>query len=72
MSKVDPQPQPPSDDLLGDLLGPLAIEGPPSSDVQSHHNVVPGLEGDHAADTAAIVTVDEPHNSVQVLSRPLS
>lgn len=65
MTTVDP-PQP-SADLLGDLLGPLAIEGPPTA-IQSQQNIVSGLEGDRAVEATAIVPVDEPQNSVQVLS----
>ncbi|XP_024023774.1 AP-2 complex subunit alpha-1 [Morus notabilis] len=62
LTTVDP-PQP-SADLLGDLLGPLAIEGPPTA-IQSQQNIVSGLEGDHAVEATAIVPVDEPQNSVQ-------
>ncbi|KAF2300727.1 hypothetical protein GH714_015364 [Hevea brasiliensis] len=42
LTKVDSQP--PSD-LLGDLLGPLAIEGPPGAAVQSEHSAVTEVEG---------------------------
>ncbi|XP_004294044.1 PREDICTED: AP-2 complex subunit alpha-1-like [Fragaria vesca subsp. vesca] len=64
LSKADPQT--PSPDLLGDLLGPLAIEGPPGTTVQSHQNVIPGSGGDPtAADATAIVPVGEEPNSVQ-------
>ncbi|XP_050368388.1 AP-2 complex subunit alpha-1-like [Argentina anserina] len=64
LSKVDPQT--PSPDLLGDLLGPLAIEGPPGPAVQSHQNVIPGSVGDPtSADATAIVPVGEEPNSVQ-------
>ncbi|GKV16639.1 hypothetical protein SLEP1_g27254 [Rubroshorea leprosula] len=64
LSTVDPQP--PSADLLGDLLGPLAIEGPPAAAVPSEHNVVSGLEGiPNVVDGAAIVPVGEETNSVQ-------
>ncbi|KAK8683384.1 hypothetical protein V6N13_039445 [Hibiscus sabdariffa] len=63
-SKVDPQP--PSADLLSDILGPLAIEGPPGATVQSEHNAVSGLEGDSdAVDGSAIVVVEEQTNTVQ-------
>ena len=65
MTTVDPQP--PSADLLGDLLGPLAIEGPPSADVQPQQNIVSGVEGvPNAAEATAIVPVGEQTNSVQV------
>ena len=68
LSIVDPQPPPA--DFLGDLLGPLAIEGPPTINAeQSQQNIVSGLEGDHAAQAAAIVPVDEAQNSVQVIYR---
>ncbi|KAK9939922.1 hypothetical protein M0R45_016602 [Rubus argutus] len=64
LSKVDPET--PSPDLLGDLLGPLAIEGPPGTAVQSHQNVIPGSGGDpNAVDATAIVPVGEEPNSVQ-------
>ncbi|XVF19796.1 hypothetical protein REPUB_Repub11eG0141700 [Reevesia pubescens] len=64
LSKVDPQP--PSADLLGDLLGPLAIEGPPGATVQSEHNAVSGLEGGpDAVEGSAIVPVEEQTNTVQ-------
>ncbi|KDP34356.1 hypothetical protein JCGZ_11239 [Jatropha curcas] len=64
LSKVDPQPFSP--DLLGDLLGPLAIEGPPGAAVQSDQNAVSGLEGvPSVVDTNAIVPVGEQANSVQ-------
>ena len=66
LSKVDSQP--PSADLLGDLLGPLAIEGPPGATVQSEHNAVSGLKGGpDAVDGSAIVPVEEQTNTVQVL-----
>ncbi|OMO58285.1 hypothetical protein CCACVL1_25502 [Corchorus capsularis] len=64
LSKVDPQP--PSADLLGDLLGPLAIEGPPGATVQSEHNAVSGMEGGPGAvDVSAIVPIEEQENTVQ-------
>ncbi|XP_007015975.2 PREDICTED: AP-2 complex subunit alpha-1 [Theobroma cacao] len=64
LSKVDPQP--PSADLLGDLLAPLAIEGPPGATVQSEHNSVSGLEGGpDAVDGSAIVAIEEQTNTVQ-------
>lgn len=62
MTKVDPQPTSP--DLLGDLLGPLAIEGPPGPAAQSEQNVVDGAPS--AGDEAAIVPVEEQTNTVQV------
>lgn len=69
LTKVDPQPQPPSlspsPDLLGDLLGPLAIEGPPPVAGESEQNVVSGLEGVAAVDAAAIVPVTAQTNAVE-------
>lgn len=64
MTSVDPQP--PSPDLLGDLLGPLAIEGPSSNTAQSEQNIVSGLEGNPSVEASAIVPVGEQHNTVQV------
>ncbi|CAN6692237.1 unnamed protein product [Malus baccata var. baccata] len=64
LSKVDPQP--PSADLLGDLLGPLAIEGRPATAGQQQQTVTPGLGSDpNAVDASAIVPVGEEQNSVQ-------
>ncbi|GAV89809.1 Adaptin_N domain-containing protein/Alpha_adaptin_C domain-containing protein/Alpha_adaptinC2 domain-containing protein [Cephalotus follicularis] len=70
LSIVDPQPPPA--DLLGDLLGTLAIEGPPGASVQpgdgiqSEHNVISGLEGlPNEVDGTAIVPVEEHTNSIQ-------
>ncbi|CAL5426395.1 unnamed protein product [Camellia sinensis] len=66
LSMVDPQPPEPSPDLLGDLLGPLAIEGPPGAASQSEHNLVPGAEGaPNAEDALAIAPVAEQINTVQ-------
>lgn len=62
-SKVDSQPPA---DLLSDILGPLAIEGPPSSSVQSQPNPDTVLEG-IAVEATAIVPAGEQANSVQVL-----
>ncbi|KAE8693036.1 AP-2 complex subunit alpha-2 [Hibiscus syriacus] len=64
LSKVDPQP--PSVDLLSDILGPFAVEGPPGATVQSEHIAVSGLEGgSDAVDGSAIVPVEEHTNTVQ-------
>lgn len=64
LSIVDPEP--PSADLLSDLLGPLAIEGPPGA-VRSEQNV-PGIDGvPSTADAAAIVPIEEQKNTVQPL-----
>ncbi|XP_059627145.1 AP-2 complex subunit alpha-1-like isoform X1 [Cornus florida] len=62
LSIVDPQPP----DILGDLLGPPAIEGPPGAAIHSEHNLVSGLEGaSNAEETLAITPVDEQTNAVQ-------
>lgn len=66
---VDPQPSTPSPDLLGDLLSPLAIEGPPAAAaaVQSDHNAVSVPKGAaNEADALAIELVGEQANAVQV------
>ncbi|KAJ4724959.1 AP-2 complex subunit alpha [Melia azedarach] len=63
LTKVDPQPLSP--DLLGDLLAPLAIEGPPGAGGQSEQSVASGLEGAAAVDGAAIVPVAEQTNTVE-------
>ncbi|CAO2814651.1 unnamed protein product [Amaranthus hypochondriacus] len=66
MSEMDTQQAAPSPDLLGDLLGPLAIEGPPGVAVQSEQGLVPGAEGTSAAvDALALAPVDEQTNAVQ-------
>lgn len=62
LSKVDSQP--PSADLLSDLLGPLAIEGPPSINVHPQPSSDSGLEGT-VVEATAIVPAGEPANSVQ-------
>ncbi|TKY48605.1 AP-2 complex subunit alpha-2 [Spatholobus suberectus] len=62
LSKVDSQP--PSADLLGDLLGPLAIEGPPSSSSHPQPSSNSGLEGT-VIEATAIVPAGEQANSVQ-------
>ncbi|XP_058087296.1 AP-2 complex subunit alpha-1-like [Magnolia sinica] len=67
LSKVDPQPAPaPPADLLGDLLGPLAIEGPPGATVPAEQTLISGLDsGSSASDALALAPVDEQSNSVQ-------
>ncbi|KAL2536169.1 AP-2 complex subunit alpha-2 [Forsythia ovata] len=63
---VDPQPpSTPSADLLGDLLGPLAIEGPPAAAPQSELIPVSGLEGGSTADALALAPIEEQTNTVQ-------
>lgn len=69
LTKVDPQPLSP--DLLGDLLAPLAIEGPPGAGGQSEQSVASGLEGAAAVDGAAIVPVAEQTNTVEVCMCPV-
>ncbi|XP_011088827.1 AP-2 complex subunit alpha-1 [Sesamum indicum] len=66
LTVVDPQPpSTPSPDLLGDLLGPLAIEGPSGTAPQSDLGVASGLEGGVAAGALAIAPVEEQTNTVQ-------
>lgn len=65
LSVVDPQPSEPSVDLLGDLLGPLAIEGPPAA-TQSEDNSVSGVDGSSYVDEAlALAPVGEDANTIQ-------
>nr|XP_027187497.1 AP-2 complex subunit alpha-1-like isoform X2 [Cicer arietinum] len=54
----------PSADLLGDLLGPLAIEGPPSSSAHPQPSSNPGMEG-AAVEATAIVPAGQQANTVQ-------
>jgi AP-2 complex subunit alpha len=64
LTKVDSQP--PSEDLLSDLLGPLAIEGPPVDMVQSKQTATPGLDDFvNNTDGMAIVPFGEQTNVVQ-------
>ncbi|KAK4492238.1 hypothetical protein RD792_003039, partial [Penstemon davidsonii] len=63
---VDPQPPiTPSPDLLGDLLGPLAIEGHTGIAPQSDPNMGSGFEGGTNPDALAIASVEEQTNTVQ-------
>ncbi|KAF7805668.1 AP-2 complex subunit alpha-1-like [Senna tora] len=62
LTEVDSQS--PAEDLLGDILSPLAIEGPPSSTVHPQPNTYSGLEGTEA-EVRAIVPAEEQANSVQ-------
>ncbi|CAL0321961.1 unnamed protein product [Lupinus luteus] len=55
---------PPSADLLSDLLGPLAIEGPPSTSVHPQPSTNSGLE-DTVVEATAIVPAGEQANAVQ-------
>lgn len=59
-------PSTPSPDLLGDLLGPLAIEGPPGTAPQSDPRVASGLEGDPNVDALALAPVEDQASAVQV------
>ncbi|XP_043704839.1 AP-2 complex subunit alpha-1-like [Telopea speciosissima] len=66
ISNVDPQPATPSADIVGNLLDPLAIEGPPGAALSAQQNAVSGLEGAPiAADALALAPVGEQSNSVQ-------
>ncbi|KAK6144275.1 hypothetical protein DH2020_021095 [Rehmannia glutinosa] len=68
LTVVDPQPQlpsTPSPDLLEDLLGPLAIEGPSGTGPQSEPRVASGFERGENADALAIAPVEEQANTVQ-------
>ncbi|RDX61091.1 AP-2 complex subunit alpha-2, partial [Mucuna pruriens] len=57
--------QSPPADLLGDILGPLALEGPPCSSVHPHPNSNMGLEGAAVKSLSAIIPAGEQANSVQ-------
>lgn len=60
-------PSTPSPDLLGNLLGPLAIEGPSENGSPSAPgNIASGLGEDKSADALAIAPVEEHNNTVQV------
>lgn len=64
LSKIDSSP--PEPDLLGDLLGPLAIEGPPSVTAQASQNIMSEVDGvPNAVESGAIVPVGEQTSSVQ-------
>lgn len=69
LTVVDPQPpSTPSPDLLGDLLSPLAIEGPQPDANQSDHNLGAGVKGAPTAEDAlALAPVEEQMNTIQVL-----
>ncbi|MED6152717.1 hypothetical protein PIB30_094691, partial [Stylosanthes scabra] len=57
--------QPPPADILSDLLGPLAIEGPPISRVHPQPSTTSELEGT-AVEATAIVPARVQANSVQI------
>ncbi|KAJ8551955.1 hypothetical protein K7X08_028398 [Anisodus acutangulus] len=64
LTVVDPQP--PSPDLLGDLLSPLAIEGPQLAENQSDHNLGAGVKGAAVAEEAlALAPIEDQMNTVQ-------
>ncbi|PIN00985.1 Vesicle coat complex AP-2, alpha subunit [Handroanthus impetiginosus] len=66
LTVVDPQPPSTSSpDLLGDLLGPLAIEGPAGTAPQSDPRVASGLEGGANGEALAIAPIEEQNNTVQ-------
>ncbi|GKD06419.1 AP-2 complex subunit alpha-1-like protein, partial [Tanacetum coccineum] len=54
---------PPTADMLGDLLSPLAIEGPPAITTQLDHNGVHGHEGTSRADDALALAPGENQES---------
>ncbi|XP_076922057.1 AP-2 complex subunit alpha-1-like [Bidens hawaiensis] len=64
LSVVDPQDQAPVGDILGDLLSPLAIEGPPGVSSQPEVNGVPSHEVD-ANDALALAPVGDQESAVQ-------
>ncbi|XP_068658295.1 AP-2 complex subunit alpha-1-like [Aristolochia californica] len=65
VSKVDGQSSPPSADLLGDLLSPLAIEGPAASSVSAEPISRPEGASPSAADALALTPLAEQSNTVQ-------
>ncbi|KAH7668360.1 Adaptor protein complex AP-2 alpha subunit protein [Dioscorea alata] len=65
VDKIDTQPVP-SADLLGDLLGPLAIEGPPGTTPSEEQNPISGYEASsNSTDALALSTITEESDSVQ-------
>ncbi|KAJ8559630.1 hypothetical protein K7X08_003688 [Anisodus acutangulus] len=67
LTVVDPQPPSAlSPDVLGDLLGPLAIEGPQPASTQPVHNLGSGIGiAPNAEDALALATVEEQTATVQ-------
>ncbi|XP_055829664.1 AP-2 complex subunit alpha-1-like [Solanum dulcamara] len=67
LTVVDPQPpSAPSPDVLGDLLGPLAIEGPQPAATQTAHNLGSGVGiAPYAEDALALAPVEEQTATVQ-------
>lgn len=71
VDKIDTQPVP-SADLLGDLLGPLAIEGPPGPTPSEEQNPISGYEAaPNSADALALSTTED-SDAVQVLMLKLN
>ncbi|KAH7665776.1 Clathrin adaptor alpha/beta/gamma-adaptin appendage Ig-like subdomain-containing protein [Dioscorea alata] len=65
VDKIDAQPVPYAD-LLGDLLGPLAIEGPPGTTPSEEQNPISGYEAaPNSADALALSTLTEESDAVQ-------
>ncbi|KAG9444446.1 hypothetical protein H6P81_015786 [Aristolochia fimbriata] len=64
LSKVDGQSSPPAD-LLGDIFGQLAIEGPAASSVSAEPTSGPGGASPRAADALALAPLAEQSNTVQ-------
>ncbi|KAH7688704.1 Clathrin adaptor alpha/beta/gamma-adaptin appendage Ig-like subdomain-containing protein [Dioscorea alata] len=66
VDKIDAQPVP-SADLLGDLLGPLAIEGSPGTTPSEEQNPISGYEAaPNSADALALSTLTEESDAVQI------
>ncbi|XP_004241300.1 AP-2 complex subunit alpha-1-like [Solanum lycopersicum] len=67
LTVVDPQPPSvPSPDVLGDLLGPLAIEGPQPAATQPAHNLSSGVGiAPNAEDALALAPIEEQTATVQ-------
>ncbi|KAJ0964279.1 hypothetical protein J5N97_029401 [Dioscorea zingiberensis] len=65
VNKTDVEPVP-SSDLLGDLLVPLAIEGPPGTAVIQEQNLVSGSEvTPNSPDALALAILSDQANSIQ-------
>lgn len=65
LTVVDTQPPEPTADLIGDLLGPLAIEGPSSAATQSERDLASGAEVAPRPEDALALAVGEDINTVQ-------
>ncbi|KAK1263881.1 AP-2 complex subunit alpha-2 [Acorus gramineus] len=64
LTTVDSQPAQ-SGDLLGDILGTLAIEGPPDASIQPEQNVISGLEATPSPINDLALALNEQPHSVQ-------